>query len=141
MSRKQKQNVRATATYISTLRKQTQMSQAELARKIGVSLRQVQYWERVGEDGSVPSLHYARRLMNIVGGSLEHLAVLADDVHATEATAESLAMSSHSTTSPILMADQQIAEMVRLFERLREKSPDLARQFLDYGHFLEDKER
>jgi hypothetical protein len=39
------------------------------------------------------------------------------------------------------MADQQIAEMVRLFERLREKSPDLARQFLDYGHFLEDKER
>jgi transcriptional regulator with XRE-family HTH domain len=158
MSRRSHINLSAIAAYITALRKRQHLSQAELAQRVGVHPRQVQNWEGSGKgtrasSGSAPTLPHARQLMIVLGGSLEHLAALAANEQATAEEAIALAQMTmpepshylasdpHVIEATRLLSDTQFAEMVRLFERLREKSPDLARQFLDYGHFLEDKER
>ncbi|NJL33547.1 MAG: helix-turn-helix transcriptional regulator [Chloroflexaceae bacterium] len=126
----------AAAAYLKTLREKRGATQEDLAQAIGVEKRQVQNWEA---GRNTPGIANLARVMKYLQGSIELYAQLLLSIGATtddgiELARQQIVEQQEAKT----FTDHQVVEVSRRLERLRSRSPALARQFLDYGRFLEE---
>jgi transcriptional regulator with XRE-family HTH domain len=131
----------AAGAYFKTLREKQGLSQEALGKKIDLSGKQVYNWER---GTSFPGGETLVALMEIIGGSFDHLRILfqqkSNEQLGEDLANEWLSVSDHVEFSQIAtkaQASGKLAELISIIEQL-ESDPEALDRLAGYSQSLLD---